>query len=125
MPAAHPPVHAEVVSPVVPPNRPAGHTVHASAAAPVLNRPVGHGVHAPAPAALNVPAAHGTWVADVDPAGHACPAVQSPVQVASVAPPEEPNRPAWHGRHAPNAEVEYDPGSHSTSVADCDPAGHA
>jgi hypothetical protein len=47
---------------------------------------------------LYFPDGHSTDVADADPAGHAYPAVHTPVHVFTVRPAVEPNRPAGQGR---------------------------
>ncbi len=54
-------------------------------------------VHAPEPALAYVPGGHTEAVADVDPAGHAYPAAQFPVQAAEANPAKAPYKPAGHG----------------------------
>ena len=63
--------------------------------------PPGQGVHVEAPARLYLPAVQPSWVADVDPAGQAYPAVQFPLQ-AGVEEPPVPKVPAGHAAtHVP------------------------
>ena len=72
-PAAHSPLHAEEVRPWVPPKVPAGHCVH-NAVPPTLYWPV----------------LHMSAVLFVEPAGHAYPAEQAPLQVGTVNPDDAP-----------------------------------
>jgi hypothetical protein len=89
------------------------------------NRPAGQSLHDPAPPTLYLPTPHTTAVALTDPAGHAYPALQFPLQPAVVRPGPLPNRPAGHPLHTPAAPTEYCPGLHTTAVATTDPDGHA
>ncbi len=107
-PAGQGPEHNAVTSPVALPKRPAG-----------------HGVHPAAPGPLYCPAWHSTAVALVDPAGHACPAAQSPVHVGRATPEVLPNDPPGHGVHPAAPGPLYWPAGHSTAVALVDPAGQA
>jgi hypothetical protein len=75
-PAAQFPVHVATAIAVVPPKRPAGHREHD-----------------PSPTRLYRPVGHVNAVALVDPAAHAYPAVQFAVQVDTVRPAVDPNRP--------------------------------
>ncbi len=106
--------------------------------------PASHGEHAAAPATLNCPRPHGTAVADVEPLGHAQPAVHEPEHSADVrrSVEVEPKRPPGQSLHtlAPPVEnlpatqpkdvfVEVpigqkNPGGHTTAVALLEPAGH-
>ena len=72
-PAAQLPVHAEVVSLTVEPNRPATQSVQD-----------------PDPATEYLPAGHWLAVADVDPMGQAYPAVHAPLHVEDVSPAVAP-----------------------------------
>ncbi len=104
--------------------------------------PPGHRMHVDALAAEYVPAGHGTWVAVVDPAGHAYPAVQAPVhvvkdtpatpyrppghtplQVGVVSPVAAPYRPAEQRVHAPTPPGLHCPAAHKVALVDA--AGHA
>ncbi len=87
-PAVQTPLHADVFIAAVAPNRPAAHTLHN-----------------PARESLNCPKGHTDAVPLVDPAGHAYPAVQSPLHadvfIAGVA-PYSPAAHAVHGFISPN-----------------------
>jgi hypothetical protein len=103
--------------------------------------PGGQAEQTPAPPVLKVPAAQSTAVGSVEPAGHAYPAAQAPLQVDSVAPvvdpyvpgsqgplqscvckPEAfPNRPTGQSTHT--AFALYCPTPHITGVEDTEPAG--
>ncbi len=72
-PGAHGPLHAGLVSPTLSPYTPAGHSRHT-----------------PDPIVPYRPMGHSCAVEDVDPAGHAYPAVQLPLQVGDVWPPVAP-----------------------------------
>ncbi len=127
-PALQFPEHAAVVKPVVDPKVPPGHAaVHALEFKAVVDpyRPAGHPVHCPALALLYWPAAQGIAVAFVDPAGHAYPAVQFPLQLATVMPAVAPKKPAAQTLHDPAPPVLYWPATHRDVVGDGDPAGHA
>ena len=84
VPAGHGEVQAALVSPVVLPYRPAPQSVQA-----------------PAPPTLNLPAAHTAAVALVDPATHACPAEQGPLQDALGRADVAPKVPAGHAVQLP------------------------
>jgi hypothetical protein len=75
--------------------------------------------HAAAPAAAYVPGAHAAWVALVDPAGHAYPALQLPLHAALVKPRAAPKVPPGHGVAEAAAPVgQYEPaGQASTHVS--------
>jgi hypothetical protein len=64
-------------------------------------------------------------VAFVDPATHACPALQLPLHVTTDTPGVAPNCPAAHVVHAPAPPSEYVPAGHMNAVAFVDPAAHA
>jgi hypothetical protein len=109
------------------------------------NFPAGHWVHADAPAREYWPAGQMEVVAEVDPAGHACPAEQLPVHDAEVSPAEDPYCPAEHSPvqsavvmpvdepYLPAAHWvqnaapprEYCPAMHRAAVGEVDPAGQA
>ena len=119
-PSAHGPLHAGVLRPTLSPYVPPGQLVHV-----------------PAPAKLYCPMGHNCTVGEVDPMGHAYPAVQWPVHVGDVSPGSEPKRPGRHGAvhvacvrpgrepywpaghpvHVPAPPREYEPAGHTTSVA--------
>ena len=61
--------------------------------------PGGQAVQTPAPAREYHPKGHCTEVADVDPAGHAYPAVQLPLQTTLVRPWVDPKVPAGQLLH--------------------------
>jgi hypothetical protein len=69
-------------------------------------------VQAPAPASAYLPDGHWAAVEVVDPAGHAYPAAQFPVQVAVVSPAVDPNVPAGQSVQAPAPASEYLPATH-------------
>ncbi len=130
---------------------PAGHAYPAvqvsmhgdTLAALPLKVPGAHGEHTEAPARLNVPEGQTDVVSLVDPAGHAYPALQTPLHAALLA-PADPNLPlgqgplhAAEGRpaaspylpaaqtvHAADAAVLNLPAGHTLALA-ADPAGHA
>ena len=54
-------------------------------------------MHTAAPAVAKVPVGHSIAVGDVDPGGHAYPAVQLPVQAAVTRPVAAPYLPPGHG----------------------------
>ena len=147
-PAGHTSLQLDDVSPVVLPNRPAAqYPLHAALVMPVVApyRPAAHGVHVADPATLNCPAAHSTCDGDVEPRGHAYPALHKPLQFDDDWPDELLKRPAAHAplheavvsivaspyspmEHAVHAVAparEYWPAEHATAVALVDPAGHA
>jgi hypothetical protein len=104
------------------------------------NRPAAHMAHDPAPERLYCPAGHGDVVALVDPAGHAYPAVQSPLHpdvfIAAVAPncpaahalqvdaPALLNCPEAHSLHVDAPALLNCPAGQVDTVALVDPAGH-
>jgi hypothetical protein len=99
-PAVHIPLQADEIRPDVAPNVPAGHRPeHAAVISPeaLPYRPAPQAVHDAALPRLNVPGAHGTAVALVDPAGQAYPALQRPLHPAVARPGEEPYRPGPQG----------------------------
>ncbi len=107
-PAMQFPLHADVSSPDAEPKVPAGQAaVHADVfiAAVAPYRPATHALHVDAPELLNCPKGHTDAVPLVDPAGHAYPAVQSPLHadvfIAGVA-PYSPAAHAVHGFISPN-----------------------
>ncbi len=59
----------------------------------------------------------------VDPAGHAYPAVQSPLQLAVPSPGAAPYRPAAQAVHTVDPAKLYVPAGHTSAVALVDPAG--
>jgi len=127
-PALQFPEHAGDVSPAVDPNVPAGHgAVHAAVPRPDVApySPALQFVHNPAPDKLYVPAGHTDTVALVDPATHAYPALQLPLQLADVRPADAPYRPVGHIVHDPAPGKLYSPAPHIDAVAFVDPAGHA
>ncbi len=80
-PESHAPTHWLVVWAPVSPYRPGAHCpLQAAVVRPAVdpNRPAAQSVQVLAPARAYCPAAHCTAVGDVDPAGHAYPAVQLP-----------------------------------------------
>ncbi len=127
-PATQLPVHPAVVSPAVDPYSPATHSVHT-----------------PDPPTLYLPGAHSDVVGLVDPAGHAYPAVQFPLQAGVVrpevapyvpaghapvhpavgSPDDAPYRPAAHGLHTPDPVKLKEPAAHRMAVAEVLPVGHA
>jgi hypothetical protein len=127
-PAVQVPLHAGVDSPDVDPKVPAGQAAVQLASAVRGNapyRPAGHTVHSPAPDRLYRPAGHGDTVALVDPAGHAYPAVQTPLHadvfIAAVA----PNCPATHTLQADAPALLNCPAGQVDTLPLVDPAGHA
>ncbi len=108
-------------------------------------RPALQFVHTPDPAALKVPGLHMLVVGDIDPAGHAYPAVQlpehsddarpdvapylpashGPLQLAVTSPAVDPYSPALQFVHTPAPGPLYVPSGHSNAVGDTDPAAHA
>ena len=116
------------VSPDTSPKYPPKHApVHdATPTAAVLPyRPALQFVHVPAAARLYCPAGHVTWVALMDPAGHAYPAVQFPEHAAVASADTFPKVPGGHKVHTAAPTKEYCPAAHATWVADVEPAGHA
>jgi hypothetical protein len=92
-PALHGPEHAELDRPATAPYWPAGHGPLHDALPPAAenpNRPAAQFVHTAAPLVLYLPAGHVWAVADVDPAGHAYPAVHIPEHDAVVSPDVDP-----------------------------------
>jgi hypothetical protein len=99
-PALQFPTQVADTTPDTLPNRPAGQgPEHADVVNPELlpYTPGSQGVHTPAPDKLKVPAGQMVAVGDVDPAGHAYPAVQTPLQLPEVTPDTAPNSPAGQG----------------------------
>jgi len=88
-------------------------------------KPAGHGVHRDAPDRLYVPAGHTDAVRLVDPATHAYPALQFPLQLADVRPADAPYRPALQTVHKPAPGKLYCPAPQIDAVEFVDPAGHA
>jgi hypothetical protein len=82
-------------------------------------------VQVPAPANEYWPARHGAAVGLADPATQKYPAVQLPVQVATVMAEELPNSPAGHGVHTPAPDRLYCPATQIAAVELVDPATHA
>lgn len=127
-PGAQGPLHAAVVSPDVPPNRPAMQSVHT-----------------PSPDTLYLPAGQMDAVALTDPAGQAYPAAHRPLHAGDVRPGTDPKvpigqaavhdedvkpavspyRPGAQSVHEPWPPVLYLPGVHLVAVALVDPAGQA
>ena len=98
-PAAHGPLHADVASPGDAPKRPASHgPLHAavvnSGVAPY--RPALQLLQIAAPGREYCPGEHGTAVGVTEPAGHANPALQLPLQFAATAAGVAPKDPALH-----------------------------
>ncbi len=129
-PAAHSPLHSGAVRPGSAPNRPPGHSplqfaVPSADALP--NRPAGQALQVPAPGREYVPAAHTVAVALVDPAGHACPALQGPLHRAVLKPATVTLNqvPAGQSLHAPAPARLYCPAGQTDAVALVDPAAHA
>jgi hypothetical protein len=87
--------------------------------------PAGHAVHKPAPLKLYCPALHTAAVGLTDPATHAYPAVQLPLQDALVRPDVAPKVPAGHALHMPAPAREYCPATHIAAVGDTLPVTHA
>ena len=82
--------------PATDPYSPAGHAaVQLGVVRPLLfpNRPAAQSVHTLCPPTLNFPGPHTTAVALVEPAGHACPALQLPLQDATDMADVAPNWP--------------------------------
>lgn len=107
-PGAHAPLQVADVWPVVLPNRPAGHALHALAAVEE-----------------NVPAGQMDPVALVVPAAHAYPAGHSPVQLEFVRPLVSPKRPGAHMLHTEAPAAAYVPGAQMVAVALAVPAAQA
>jgi hypothetical protein len=104
---------------------PAQGALHAlTRAVPPLQVPAGQSLHAPAPAALNRPAAHTTAVALAEPAGHACPAEQAPLQAPARA-VTLLQVPGAQSVHEPARAKLYRPAGQGTTVELGEPAGHA
>lgn len=99
------PEHVAAVRPVAPPKSPAGQLVH-TPAAPVLYCPTGQT----------------EAVDDVDPLGHAYPALQGPEHVDVVRAVEDPNCPGGHDEHDGAPPVLYCPIGHAVAVDVVDPA---
>ena len=92
-PAVQLPLHAGDERPGTAPYRPAAHAaVHAAdvSRVPFPNRPAGQSTHCPAPDRLYRPTPHIAAVAVVDPATHAYPAAQLPLQVSIDMPVADP-----------------------------------
>ncbi len=129
-PAAHSPLHSGVVRPGSAPNRPPTHSplqfaVPCANAAP--NRPAAQALQVPAPGREYVPAGHTDAVALVDPAGHACPALQGPLHPAVLKPTAVTLNqvPAGQSLHDPAPARLYCLVGHTDAVALVDPAAHA
>ena len=93
-PAEQFPLQRSDDTPAAPPYRPAGHgAVQPAVVSPLLfpNTPAGHSLHAPCPPTLYLPGPHMAAVALVDPAAHSCPAAQLPLHVATDTPAVDPN----------------------------------
>ncbi len=101
------PLHAVVFIAEVAPNCPAAHTLHVDA-----------------PALLNHPAGQVATVALVAPAGHAYPAVQTPLHADVFIAEVAPNRPAAHTMHDDAPELLNCPAAQVDTVALVDPVGH-
>jgi hypothetical protein len=87
--------------------------------------PAGQKEHDPDPARLYRPTGQTDAVAFLDPAGHAYPAMQLPLQAAVLAPEATPNLPAGHSLHDHAPATLYCPAVHMDAVAFLDPEGHA
>ena len=87
--------------------------------------PLGQAEQLPAPPKLKVPGVHNTAVPFVEPAGHANPAAQGPVQLAVIAPGTEPYRPAAQELHSPLPPALYVPTGHNDTIEEIEPAGQA
>ena len=85
--------------------------------------PSGHALHAAAPPVLYCPAAHGTAVALVDPAGHAYPAAHGPLHDDVVSDVALPNVPPGHELHTDTPPVLYGPTAQGACVALVEPSG--
>lgn len=117
-----------VERPVEDPKDPAAHSpVQAAEVRPVLlpYTPIGHGEQAPAPAREYSPAPHRTAVALVEAAGHENPAVQFPVHTAVVRALLPPYTPAGQLMQTPEAAGAYLPAGHSNAVSLVLPSAHA
>jgi len=127
-PAVQFPEHAAVVSPDDDPKVPAGHgAVHDADGKPAVApySPALQLVHTPAPPRLYVPAAQTMAKGVADPAGHAYPAAQIPVQYAVVQLGSEPYKPAGQAVQVLAPCSLYVPGKHMTDVALVLPSGQA
>jgi hypothetical protein len=127
-PALQLPVHVGAVRPPTAPKLPAVHRpVHAALVSPVDDPyvPAGHWVHTPAPVKLYVPAEHTVAVGDVDPKGHAYPAVHEPEHPADANADPDPYCPAGQYVQLPAPTKLYVPAPHADAVAAEDPAAHA
>ena len=110
LPAAHAypalqfPLHADVVTPLTEPYVPPGQTpLHTDDVRPAVDpySPALQFVHTPDPATLYFPEGHTPCVGLVDPAGHAYPALQLPLQPAAVKADTAPYSPAAHTLQTP------------------------
>ncbi len=127
-PAGQGPLHAAVVRPGDAPYKPTGHdAVHNADVSPELTpyKPAPHKVHDAAPPRLYVPGPHKSAEALVEPAGHANPGAQLPLQAADVRPAIDPNEPPGHCAQVPAPPTLNVPGGHIMAVALVDPATHA
>ena len=86
-------------------------------------RPGAQPEHTPAPALLYRPAGHAVAVPLVEPAGHAYPAVQVPVQFGDGIAVVLPNLPAGHGVQLCTPTALYVPIGHGDPVPLMEPAG--
>jgi heat shock protein HspQ len=127
-PAEQGPLQDALDRPLTAPKVPAGHgEVQAALVSPVVlpYRPAPQSVQAPAPPTLNLPAAHTAAVALVDPATHAYPAEQGPLQDGDDRPLTAPKVPAGHAVQLPAPPTLNCPAGHADAVDDVDPATHA
>jgi hypothetical protein len=101
--------------------------VHEGDVSPLVfpNRPAAHDVHALWPRTLYVPGRQIDAVALMDPTAHAYPAEQLPLHAADDRPGSAPYRPAAHSVHDVAPASEYLPAAHKDAVALVDPAAHS
>jgi hypothetical protein len=87
--------------------------------------PEGQGTHTPTPPTLYVPGVQADGVGEVDPAGHAYPAVHGPLQAGDATFDALPYRPGPHRLQVDAPDRLNVPGLQDEAVAVVEPAGHA
>ena len=103
------PLQLDDVTPAEP-YRPAGHwPLQLALVSPLMlpYRPAAQATHDPVPDNEYWPAGHNDAVEFVDPAGHAYPALQLPLQLEVVRTELEPKLPAAHKLHEPDPDDDH------------------
>jgi hypothetical protein len=125
-PAVQGPVQDDAVRPPMFPYLPAVHCPLQDAVVVADDdpySPAAQSVQVPAPAREYWPAAHVTAVAEVDPTGHAYPAVHCPLHDDVGRPWADPKEPAGHWMHDAAPARAYVPAAQMEAVALEEPAG--